>query len=67
LIRREVDWPQAGGSTARPLETKGLETESSGAARVRPVSRDLDRGKPVGAFVAAAKVLLTHCTPLSGR
>src|SRR5580704_15085678 len=59
LIRREMDRPQSTGSTASPLQTKGHESESTGAARARLVSSDLGRGKPVGAVVAAAKVLRT--------
>src|SRR5258705_2978677 len=59
LIRREMDRPQSTGSTANPLQTKGHETESTGATRARLVSSDLGRGKPVGAVVAAAKVLRT--------
>src|SRR5258705_2072127 len=59
LIRREMDRPQSTGSTANPLQTKGHETEATGATRARLVSSDLGRGKPVGAVVAAAKVLRT--------
>jgi DNA-binding IclR family transcriptional regulator len=48
---------QSAGSAASPLQTRGHETESTGATRARLVSSDLGRGKPVGAVVAAAKVL----------
>src|SRR5437763_4394232 len=56
LIRREMDRPQPVGSTASALQAKGSETESTSAA----IAGDLGRGnlgKPVGAVVAAAKVL----------
>jgi DNA-binding IclR family transcriptional regulator len=54
-----MDRSQSAGSTASPLQTKGHETESTGVTRARLVSSDLGRGKPVGAVVAAAKVLRT--------
>src|SRR5271155_4670400 len=62
LTRRGMDRSQAEGSTASPLRTEGLETEPTGANRGRLVYDDPGRGspgKPVGAIVAAAKVLRT--------
>src|SRR5207237_1241940 len=62
LIRQEMDEPQPSGSTANSLQTKGFEAEPIGATRARLVSGDLcwgNPGKPVGAVVAAAKVLRT--------
>jgi DNA-binding IclR family transcriptional regulator len=57
-----MDQPRAAGSTAAALQAKGVQTELAGEARVRgpvgdPISGNL--GKPVGAVVAAAKVLRT--------
>ncbi|HJU20103.1 MAG TPA: helix-turn-helix domain-containing protein [Stellaceae bacterium] len=55
-----MDRPQTAGSTAGTLEAKGLGAEPTGAARESAVAGDLGRGtpgKPVGAVVAAAKVL----------
>jgi DNA-binding IclR family transcriptional regulator len=54
-----MDQPPALGSTASNLQAKGLGTEPTGASRHRVVVGDLGRGKPVGAVVAAAKVLRT--------
>jgi IclR helix-turn-helix domain len=57
-----MDLPQAARTTASPLQTKGLEGEPTGTTPERPRAGDLDRGshgKPVGAVVAAAKVLRT--------
>jgi DNA-binding IclR family transcriptional regulator len=61
-IGSEMDQPRAAGSTAGALQAKGIRTEPAGEARVRgpigdPISGNL--GKPVGAVVAAAKVLRT--------
>ncbi|HZU91770.1 MAG TPA: helix-turn-helix domain-containing protein [Stellaceae bacterium] len=55
-----MDRPQAAGTTAGAFEAKGREAEPTGAARDRAVAGDPGRsapGKPVGAVVAAAKVL----------
>lgn len=55
-----MNQPQAAGSIAGPFHAKRLGTEPTGAGRERLVSGDVDRGnpgKPVGAVVAAAKVL----------
>jgi DNA-binding IclR family transcriptional regulator len=57
-----MDQPRAAGSTAAALQANGVQTELAGEARVRgpvgdPISGNL--GKPVGAVVAAAKVLRT--------
>src|SRR6201997_5144335 len=49
-----MDQPPA---TASNLQAKGLGTEPTGASRQRVVVGDPGRGKPVGAVVAAAKVL----------
>ena len=43
----------------RTLQAKGVETEPAGASRTRIAAGDFDRGKPVGAVVAAANVLRT--------
>ena len=43
----------------RTLQAEGLETEPAGASRGRIATGDFDRGKPVGAVVAAANVLRT--------
>jgi DNA-binding IclR family transcriptional regulator len=51
-----MDQPHAVGSAAT-LRAKGSETESIGVSRERIVLADTARGKPVGAVVAAAKVL----------
>src|ERR1700730_4988814 len=62
LIRQEMDQPQAAGSIASRLQAKGLGAEPTGPIRKRLVSGDVDRGnpgKPVGAVIAAAKVLRT--------
>src|SRR6266566_6316626 len=61
LIRSEMDQPQAADSTAA-LQAKGIETEPAGRAHAHGAAGDLSRGnpgKPVGAVVAAAKVLRT--------
>jgi hypothetical protein len=52
-----MDRPHAVGTTASTLQAKDLDSERTGASRERV--GDLDRGKPVGAVVAAAKVLRT--------
>jgi DNA-binding IclR family transcriptional regulator len=57
-----MDQPQAAGSIASCLQAKGLGAEPTGPIRKRLVSGDVDRGnpgKPVGAVIAAAKVLRT--------
>ena len=43
----------------RTLQAKGVETEPAGASRGKIAAGDFDRGKPVGAVVAAANVLRT--------
>jgi DNA-binding IclR family transcriptional regulator len=43
----------------RTLQAKGVETEPAGASRGRVAAGDFERGKPVGAVVAAANVLRT--------
>jgi DNA-binding IclR family transcriptional regulator len=64
LIGSEMDLPQAADSTAA-LQAKGVQTEPADAVRVRNHAGDLgpsnqgSPGKPVGAVVAAAKVLRT--------
>jgi DNA-binding IclR family transcriptional regulator len=60
LIRREMDQPQSPASTPGSLQAKGSETEANGAIRQGVDIRDVGQrapGKPVGAVVAAAKVL----------
>jgi DNA-binding IclR family transcriptional regulator len=62
LIGSEMDQLQAAGSTAGALQAKGIQTEPAGEARVRGPAGDPgggNPGKPVGAVVAAAKVLRT--------
>jgi DNA-binding IclR family transcriptional regulator len=57
-----MDGPQTESSIARPLYTEGLGSETSSAARERRDAADRGQGnpgKPVGAVVAAAKVLRT--------
>src|SRR5215831_3271564 len=57
-----MDGPPLAGSTAHTLQTKGLETERTSAIPRRAGAGDPGRGnpgKPVGAVVAAAKVLRT--------
>src|SRR5262247_1769362 len=57
-----MDGPPLSGSTARALQGKGLETERTRAIPRRAGAGDPRRGnlgKPVGAVVAAAKVLRT--------
>jgi DNA-binding IclR family transcriptional regulator len=57
-----MDRPPLAGSTARALQAKGLETERISAIPRRAGAGDPGRGtpgKPVGAVVAAAKVLRT--------
>ena len=57
-----MDGPPLAGSTARALQAKGLETERTSAIPRRAGAGDPGRGnpgKPVGAVVAAAKVLRT--------
>jgi DNA-binding IclR family transcriptional regulator len=57
-----MDGPPLAGSTARALQAKGLETERTSALPRRAGAGDPGRGnpgKPVGAVVAAAKVLRT--------
>src|SRR5215471_8879110 len=60
LIRREMDQPQSAGSALRSLEAKGSDTEPAGTIRQSLGAGAFGRsnpGKPVGAVVAAAKVL----------
>jgi hypothetical protein len=54
LVGREMDQPQSAASTPGSLQAKGSETERTGAIR-----QGDGTGKPVGAVVAAAKVLRT--------
>ena len=57
-----MDRPPLAGSTARALQAKGLEIERTSAIPRRAGAGDPGRGnpgKPVGAVVAAAKVLRT--------
>src|SRR5262245_32492527 len=57
-----MDGPPRAGATARALQAKGLETERTSAVPRQGGTGDLGRGhpgKPVGAVVAAAKVLRT--------
>jgi DNA-binding IclR family transcriptional regulator len=57
-----MDGTPLAGSTARALQAKGLETERTSATPRRAGAGDPGRGnpgKPVGAVVAAAKVLRT--------
>ena len=57
-----MDGPQTESSIARTVYTEGLGTETSGATRGRRDVADRGKGnpgKPVGAVVAAAKVLRT--------
>ena len=57
-----MDGPPRAGSTARALQAQGLETERTSAIPRRAGAGDPGRGhpgKPVGAVVAAAKVLRT--------
>src|SRR4051794_33481807 len=58
----DMDGPQTQSSIARPIHTEGLGPETSGATRERRDVADRSTGnpgKPVGAVVAAAKVLRT--------
>src|SRR5215212_6783252 len=58
----DMDGPQTQSSIARPIHTEGLGPETSGATRERRDVADRGQsnpGKPVGAVVAAAKVLRT--------
>src|SRR6516162_2598336 len=60
LIRREMDQPQSANSTLGTFHAKGGETQAAGAIRHDVVigeSGERNPGKPVGAVVAAAKVL----------
>ena len=57
-----MDQPLDVGLTGNPLQARGSETASIGATRARSVVADpgpSNLGKPVGAVVAAAKVLRT--------
>ena len=54
-----MDGPQTESSTARPFYGEGLSTGTSGATREQRGAADGGQGKPVGAVVAAAKVLRT--------
>ena len=57
-----MDQPLDAGSTANSLQARAPETAAAGAARTRRVTADAGQGtpgKPVGAVVAAAKVLRT--------
>ena len=55
----ESDQTLAGVSRVSSIRMKGLGTEATRTTRPRGVAGDLGRGKPVGAVVAAAKVLRT--------
>ncbi len=60
LIRREMDQPQSVDARLGSLQAKGSETEPTGAIRHSVGTGDFGQrnlGKPVGAVVAAAKVL----------
>jgi DNA-binding IclR family transcriptional regulator len=52
-----MDRPHASGSTDSAVEARGVELEPADASRDRVLAGDFDRGKPVGAVVAAVKVL----------
>ncbi len=52
-----MDRPQTADSTAGTLQAKGFAAEPGGAVRGSGAVDDFGRGKPVGAVVAAAKVL----------
>ena len=54
-----MDLPHGIDPSVTTLRGKGAETGPTGACRDRVVVGDLDRGKPVGAVVAAVKVLRT--------
>ena len=54
-----MDRPHALGSAAGALQAKGVETVAIIASRESVAAGDFDRGKPVGAVVAAVKVLRT--------
>ena len=57
-----MDQPLDAGSTANSLQARAPETAAAGAARTRRLTADAGQGtpgKPVGAVVAAAKVLRT--------
>src|SRR5271157_2561455 len=54
-----MDRPHALGSAAGALQAKGVATEAIIASRESVAAGDFDRGKPVGAVVAAVKVLRT--------
>src|SRR3954471_19243567 len=57
-----MDGPQTESSIARPFYREGLGTETSGATREQRGAADCGQGnpgKPVGAVVAAAKILRT--------
>src|ERR1700751_703740 len=54
-----MDRPHVPGSVAADLEARGVESEAILTTRDRVVPDDLGRGKPVGAGVAAVKVLRT--------
>src|SRR5579862_86522 len=52
-----MDQPQPAGSIAGSIEAKSVEAGPIGVRRRRGTASDPGRGKPVGAVVAAAKVL----------
>ena len=55
----EMDRLHALGSATGALRAKGVATEAIIASRESVAAGDFDRGKPVGAVVAAVKVLRT--------
>jgi hypothetical protein len=60
VIREDMDQTQSADSVSGSLQAKGIEPEPGGAIRQDPGAGDFGRrnhGKPVGAVVAAAKVL----------
>jgi DNA-binding IclR family transcriptional regulator len=60
VIRRNMDQPQSAASAPGSLQAKGSQTELGSAIQQRVAAGDFGRrnqGKPVGAVVAAAKVL----------
>ena len=54
-----MDQPLDAGSTVNALQARAPETVPAGVTRARPVAAEGTPGKPVGAVVAAAKVLRT--------
>src|SRR4029077_12070249 len=60
LIRREMDQPQSADTRLGSFQTKGSDTESTGTTQQGVDTGDFgwrNPGKPVGAVVAAARVL----------